>query len=136
VKPAVSSSAVVELLVALVAVGVVLSVGLARDAELAALVGVAVSTLFGLGALLQKARSATDLPEGPAGLKALMSVQVLTLGLRLVAVLVGGLAMKRFGLEPIAYVLAFFACYVVQQFVEMRFVLEASKARHPVEARS
>ena len=51
-------------------------------------------------------------------------------------VLVGGFAVKRQGLEPIAYVLAFFACYVVQQFVEMRFVLAANRQAGAVEARS
>ena len=135
-KPLVSTSAMVELLLGLLAGGVVLSLGLDSASEVAGLVGVVVSTVFGLAALVQKARSAAAFPDGAAGLKALMSVQVLTLGLRLVAVLVGGLVMKRLGLEPIAYVLAFFACYVAQQVIEMRFVLEASKARHAVEARS
>jgi hypothetical protein len=136
VKPELSTSAMMEVLLGLLAGGVVFALGLPGDREVAGLAGVVVSTLFGLGALLQKARSAAAFPEGAAGLKALMSVQVVTLGLRLSAVLVGGLVMKRLGLEPIAYVLAFFACYVAQQVIEMRFVLAASKARHAVEARS
>jgi hypothetical protein len=136
VKPSVSTSAMVELLLALAGVGVVLVAGLSASSEVAALAGVVVSTLFGFGALWHKARSAAGLPEGAAGLKALMSVQALTLGLRLLAVLVGGLAMKRLGYEPAAWVLAFFGCSLVQQVVEMRFVLEASRARHALEARS
>jgi hypothetical protein len=136
VKPELSTSAMIEVLLGLLAGGVVFALGLSSEHEVAALAGVVVSTVFGLGALLQKARSAQAFPEGAAGLKALMSVQAVTLGLRLSAVLVGGLVMKRLALEPIAYVLAFFACSLAQQVIEMRFVLAASKAEHAVEARS
>lgn len=124
------------LVAGLFATGVVFALGLSREVELAALIGAIVSTVFGLVALFQKARSSTELPTGPAGVKQLLSVQVVTLLVRLFAVLVGGFAVKRQGLEPIAYVLAFFACYVVQQFVEMRFVLAANRHAGAVEARS
>lgn len=135
-KPSMSSSAMMVLVAGLFATGVVFALGLSREVELAALIGAIVSTVFGLVALFQKARSSTELPTGPAGVKQLLSVQVVTLLVRLFAVLVGGFAVKRQGLEPIAYVLAFFACYVVQQFVEMRFVLAANRQAGTVEARS
>lgn len=123
-------------LAGLFAAGLVFAFNLARELELAALAGAAVSTVFGVIALAQKARTSASLPSGPAAVKQLLSAQVVTLLLRLFAVLVGGFAMKRFGLEPIAYVLAFFACYVVQQLVEMRFVLAANRHASAVEARS
>jgi hypothetical protein len=131
-----SSSAMMVVLAGLCAAGLVFAFNLERDVEAAALVGTAVSTVFGLVALFQKARTSSALPAGPAAVKQLLSTQVVTLLLRLFAVLVGGLAMKRFGLEPIAYVLAFFACYVVQQLVELRFVLAANRHAGAVEARS
>lgn len=118
------------------ATGVVFALGLERPVELGALLGAAISTVFGLVALVQKARTSSSLPAGPAAVKQLLSAQVVTLLLRLGAVLVGGFAVKRQGLEPIAYVLAFFACYVVQQLVEMRFVLAANRHAGAVEARS
>lgn len=135
-KPSMSSSAMMVVVAGLFATGLVFALGLSREVELAALIGAIVSTVFGLVALFQKARSSAELPTGPAGVKQLLSVQVVTLLVRLGAVLVGGFAVKRQGLEPIAYVLAFFACYVVQQFVEMRFVLAANRQAGAVEARS
>lgn len=131
-----ASSAVAVTLVGGFAAGVVFALGLGRDVEVAALVGAVVSTVFGLVALFQKARTSEQLSPGAAGVKQLLSTQVVTLGLRLGAVLLGGFAMKRQGFEPIAYVLAFFACYVVQQFIEMRFVLAANRPAGAVEARS
>jgi hypothetical protein len=131
-----SSSAMLVLLGGLFAAGVVFALGLDRESELAALIGATVSTVFGVVALVQKARSASELPAGPAAVKQLLSAQVVSLLLRLAAVLVGGFAVKRQGLEPIAYVLAFFACYVVQQLVEMRFVLAANRHAGAVEAQS
>ncbi|MBE2253329.1 MAG: hypothetical protein IAE78_27620 [Myxococcus sp.] len=131
-----SWSAVMVTLTGLFAVGVVFAFGLSREVELAALLGAVVSTVFGLVALFQKARTAEGLEAGPAGVKQLLSAQVVSLMLRLAGVLVGGFAVKRQGLEPIAYVLAFFACYVVQQLIEMRFVLAANRQASAVEARS
>lgn len=121
-----SSSGVMVVLAGAFAAGLVFAFGLSREIELAALWGAGVSTLMGLLALFQKSRVAAELVPGPKGVKQLMSAQVVTLLVRLAAVLVGGFATKRQGLEPIAYVLAFFGCYVVQQFIEMRFVLAAN----------
>lgn len=138
-KPSMSTSVMMVVLAGLFAGGAVFAIGASREIELAALIGASVSTLMGVVALVQKARSAAHLPPGPAAIKQLMSTQVVTLLVRLAAVLVGGFATKRQGLEPIAYVLAFFACYVVQQFIEMRFVLAANAVSTPsseVEARS
>lgn len=134
-KAPISSSAVAVGLTGLFVAGVVFALCLEREAELAALIGAGVSTTFGLAALLQKARSTDALPTGVAAVKVLLSAQAVALGLRLAAVLVGGLAVKRQGLEPIAYVMAFFGCAVVQQLIEMRFMLAANKQASAVEAR-
>lgn len=135
-KPSMSLSAVMVSLTGLFVVGLALAFGLEAPTERAALLGALVSTVFGVVALVQKARASDRLPAGPAAVKQLLSAQVGTLLLRLAAVLVGGFAVKRQGLEPIAYVLAFFACYVVQQLIEMRYVLAANRHAGPVEARS
>jgi hypothetical protein len=95
--------------------------------EFPALIGCVMGTLFGLTALTFKAR--TPIENGAAGVRNLLFVQGVTLGLRLFALLIGAFAMQRRGFEPFAYVLSFFACYLLQQIVETRFVLQRSDAK-------
>jgi hypothetical protein len=121
------SSVMLVLVSGAMACGVALALALAEPVQTAALWGAGVATFFGLAALLYKARSTESLGVGAAAVKELLSSQVVTLGLRVTAVLLGGFAVKQRGLEPIAYVLAFFGCYVAQQFIEMRFVLAENK---------
>lgn len=86
-----------------------------------ALVGVGVGSLFGFVALVIKGQDAPA--RATAKVKHLLSTQIVSMLLRLAALLVGAFALKRQGLEPFAYVLAFFATYLLQQLVELRFVL-------------
>jgi uncharacterized membrane protein YiaA len=136
VKPSMSSSAVMVTLTGLFAVGIVFAFGPSREVEVGALFGAVVSTVFGLVTLLHKARTSDALEVGSAGVKQLLSAQVVSLLLRLAGVLVGGFAVKRHGLEPIAYVLAFFACYLVQQVIEIRLVLATNRQTSSLEAHS
>ncbi len=114
------SSVMVGVLGALVA-GCVFAFGLDAAAQVSALIGVAVGTLFGFVALVVKGQEAPQ--RATAKVKHLLSTQVVSMLLRLAALLVGAFALKRAGLEPFAYVLAFFAVYLLQQLVELRFVL-------------
>ena len=53
---------------------------------------------------------------------------VASFGLRLLTVLAGALAISRQGLPLDGFLLSFFACYVAQQFIEVRYVLGARPA--------
>jgi hypothetical protein len=138
------TSVVLVIVAGLLGVGVVFALALEPTAQLGALLGLAVGTFFGLVALFLKAAGAPGQQAvGPgetlratASVKHVLAAQVGALLLRLSAVLVGAFACKRQGLEPIAYVLAFFACYLLQQMVEMWFVLAANRRAGTLEAKS
>ncbi len=123
-------SLVLELAVGLFGGGVVLALALQGLAQLSALTGVAAALVFGLLALFAKSHATT---EGGAGLKDALKVQGLAMGLRLVALGLGGVVMKQRGLDATAFVLAFAAVTMVQQVIEVRFLLAAKKA--PASAR-
>jgi hypothetical protein len=126
VKPLVDNAVWVVMLGA-VAAAVVFAIALATPAHAAALIGVGLSSLVGFGALVLK--SQTSPQPGPAGVKQLLAVQAKVLGLRLLAAVVGSLAVLRQGLEPIAFVLAFAACALVQQVLEMKVLLAANASK-------
>lgn len=113
-----------ELTAGLLACGVVLALAFDAPVQHSALAGVAVATTFGLLTFLIKARVAG---AGPQQLKALITVQAISFGLRLVALLLGALATKRQGLDPVGYVLGFFAVALVQQVIEVRFILSVQR---------
>ena len=128
-KSSLSSYAVTTLSGAAVAV-LAASLQLEPAALQAAYLGSGVSTLAGLGALWWKGRVAEAEPTGTRSLKALFSAQVLVLAVRVLLVLGGALAIRAQG-QPalVAFVLAFFAVYALQQVVEVRFLLAAKGAR-------
>jgi hypothetical protein len=131
------TSVVLVIVAGLLGVGVVFALALSPTAQVGALVGLVVGTVFGLVALALKALAAPgEGLRGTASVKHVLAAQVGALLLRLSAVLVGAFACKRQGLEPIAYVLAFFACYLLQQMVEMWFVLAANRRAGTLEAKS
>lgn len=89
-----------------------------------ALLGAAVSTVLGAVALLIKTQLAAVVTRGTAAVKALVTGQTLAFLLRLLAVGVGAFALKQDTAQsPIAFVVAFFAVYLAQQFVEVRSLL-------------
>jgi hypothetical protein len=91
--------------------------------------GTWVSTAAGLVAILWKARVAAQPLVGTGSLRAAFTVQVLVLGLRAAVVFAGALAMRPRGEEAlVGFVLAFFATYLLQQFVEVRLFLSARAA--------
>ncbi len=92
--------------------------------------GALASTAAGVVALLWKGQVAARQTEGPRSLRALFTVQVLVLGLRAVTVFAGALVMRPLGEAAlVAFVLSFFAVYLLQQVVEVRLLLSARGAR-------
>jgi hypothetical protein len=109
------------------------SLQLEAAAREAAWLGVLASTAAGLLALLWKGRVATRAPVDTSTIRALFTVQVLVLGVRAVAVLVGALLIKARGEDAlVAFVLSFFGVYLLQQFIEVRLLLSARAAARPV----
>lgn len=103
-------------------------------ARTGALLGVAASAAVGLAALLLKAwltRGLLKAPKEVQALRGLMQLQGLSLGLRVVAVGLGALALRLAHLDAVAFVLAFFAVYLVQQAVEVRYLIAAQRAAGP-----
>lgn len=110
---------------------VLLVAPLEGQARTGALLGVAASSLVGLTALLLKAwltRGLMKAPKEVQALRGLLQMQGLSLGLRVVGVGVGALVLRLAGLDAVAFVLAFFVVYLVQQVVEVRYVLAAQRA--------
>lgn len=98
-----------------------------------AFLGVGVGTAIGLLALVIKTQLATLAPTGTASVKAVLTGQVLTFFLRLVAIGTGAIALHNDeALSPVAFVLAFFSVYLGQQFVEVRSLLAARAAKTEV----
>ncbi len=97
-------------------------------AQRSALIGIVASTLVGVVALAVKAVLSRRTSTGPGSLKVQLGSMIASFGLRLLAVLAGALAISRQGLPPDGFLLSFFACYVAQQFIEVRYVLGARPA--------
>lgn len=123
---ALGTSVVWELTTVALAAGVVLALPLEPSTQHAALLGVAVSLLVGLLALFFK--SQVTLQTGAKALQAVMKAQGLTMALRVVAMGLGGLVMKRQGLEVAPFVLAIAAASMVQMVIEMKFLLSAQQS--------
>ena len=106
------------------------SLQLDAPAREGALWGALASTVTGLVALAWKGRVTATPAEGTGALRALFTVQVLVLGVRAVAVLVGALIIKPRGQDAlVAFVLSFFVVYLLQQVLEVRLLLSARGAR-------
>ena len=97
-----------------------------------ALLGAGVSTVLGVVALTIKAQF-LRLSAGSVEVKGLLSGQVLSFLLRLLAVGAGALALKSDpDSSPFGFVLAFLAVYVTQQFVETRSLMASYAAKSGV----
>jgi hypothetical protein len=130
-KSMAANIALTVLLGALVAT-LVSVIGLEPATRSSAMLGVAVSTALGVVALVIKTQL-FKLTAGSPGIKAAMSGQVLSLLLRLFVLGAGALALKADPQSsPFGFVLAFFAVYVTQQFVETRSLLASYAAKSGV----
>ncbi|MCY1073473.1 hypothetical protein [Archangium lansingense] len=96
---------------------------LPREAESrkSAFIGVALAAVTGAVALVLKRRAVSR------DLKAALSVVGVVFGLRAVGVVVGLLAVVRAGLGAVAFVAGFFGTYFVLQWIEVSYVMAASK---------
>jgi hypothetical protein len=105
------------------AVGLVLAAWLPRTAEgrQSALVGVALAAVSGVVALWLKRRAVQK------DLKAALKVVGVVFGLRAVSVVVGLLVVVQRGLEAVAFVAGFFGLYFVLQWIEVSYVMAASR---------
>jgi hypothetical protein len=119
-----------ELGLGVCAAGLVLAFALSPPVELSALSGLGLATVCGVWALFLKA---TVDASGPTEVKRLMTAQAVAFGLRLGAVVLGGLLMVRHDLDPTAHVLCFGALSMPYMFFELRYVLSARQRRTSVE---
>jgi len=107
-------------------------VGLDPVTKDSALLGAGVSTVLGVVALTIKAQF-LRLSAGSIEVKGLLSGQVLSFLLRLLAVGAGALALKADpDSSPSGFVLAFLAVFVTQQFVETRSLMASYAAKSGV----
>ena len=111
------------LTVGLMACGVVAACALSGGELVTALIGVAVSTVFGCIALGFKSTALAN--NSVSGVQSALAVQGLAFAVRLMAIALGGFACKRHDIDPTAYILAFFGCAMVQQAIEVKFLLSA-----------
>ncbi len=107
--------------------GLVAVLPLNEAARAPALWGVLTAAAVGVVALLLKARL-----DGKAAVKALVRVQGVVFGLRMLAVGAGAVALKQLGRDPVPFVVAFFCVYLVQQVVEVRYILAAQRGGNEV----
>jgi hypothetical protein len=111
------------LTVAAAAVGL-LAAGLAsRTAEerLAAVVAVGLAALTGAVALVLQRRTVRQ------GMQAALKVVGIVFGLRAICVVVGLLWVVSQGLDAVAFVAGFFGTYFVLQWIDVSYVMAASK---------
>jgi hypothetical protein len=114
----------------------VAGLGLEPPSRDSAWLGVGVSTAIGLLAYTIKVAFFRSTATGSPGIKALMSGQVLSFLLRLLAVGVGAAAVKASsGGSPTAFVLAFFAVYLGQQLIETTSLLANYATKSGVSSR-
>lgn len=107
-------------------------VGLEPATTGSALLGAGVATVLGVVTLTIKAQF-FRLSTGTIEVKGLLSGQVLSFLLRLLAVGAGALALKADpDSSPFGFVLAFLAVYVTQQFVETRSLMASYAAKSGV----
>ncbi|MFL5357402.1 hypothetical protein [Archangium sp.] len=111
------------LAVVTVAVGWVLAAFLPREPESrqAAFIGVGLAAVTGAVALVLKRRAASR------DLKDALKVVGVVFGLRAVGVVVGLLLVVRAGLGAVAFVAGFFGTYFVLQWIEVSYVMAASR---------
>lgn len=111
------------LAVVVVAVGLVLAAFLPREAESrqAAFIGVGLAAVTGAVALVLKRRAASR------DLKDALKVVGVVFGLRAVGVVVGLLLVVQAGLGAVAFVAGFFGTYFVLQWIEVSYVMAASR---------
>jgi hypothetical protein len=106
-----------------VAVALTLAAFLPREAESrqAAVIGVAVAAATGALALVLKRRAVSQ------DLNAALKVVGVVFGLRAVGVVVGLLWVVSRGLGAVAFVAGFFGTYFVLQWIEVSYVMAASR---------
>lgn len=130
-KSMAANMALTVLLGGLVAV-LVSVVGLEPATKGSALLGAGVATVLGVVTLTIKAQF-LRLSAGTIEVKGLLSGQVLSFLLRLLAVGAGAMALRADpDGAPFGFVLAFLAVYVTQQFVETRSLLASYAAKSGV----
>jgi hypothetical protein len=105
------------------AVAMVLAAFLPRAAEarLSALVGVVLAAVTGVVALVLKRRAVSR------DLNAALKVVGVVFGMRALGVVVGLLVVVDRGLSAVAFVAGFFGTYFVLQWIEVSYVMAASK---------
>jgi hypothetical protein len=106
----------------------ILLLPLESELRVPGLVGATIGGLVGVLGLVIKAPHQTPV-EGPAAMRVMLSAQMTTFTLRLLAVGIGAAAFKFDGdFSPVAYVAGFFCVYLIQQFAEMRSLLAGAQA--------
>jgi hypothetical protein len=93
----------------------------AVEARQSALIGVALAAVTGVVALVLKHRAVSR------DLKAALKVVGVVFGLRAVGVVLGLLVVVERGLNAVAFVAGFFGTYFVLQWIEVSYVMAASK---------
>ena len=103
--------------------GLVLASFLPREAQArqSAFIGVVLAAVTGVVALVLKRRAVSR------DLKAALSVLGVVFGVRAVCVVVGLLWVVRAGLGAVAFVAGFFGTYFVLQWIEVSYVMAASR---------
>jgi hypothetical protein len=114
---------------ALAALGVAL-MPLEPAVRASAYFGAGLGTALGLVALSFKTWLVRNAPPGKGGIKALMTGQVVTFLMRVLAIGAGAIAVHADpAASPVAFVVTFFLVYLAQQFVEVRSLLAAGAAK-------
>ncbi|AGC41781.1 hypothetical protein MYSTI_00430 [Myxococcus stipitatus DSM 14675] len=91
------------------------------ETRVSALWGVGLAAVTGVVALLLKRRAMKQ------DLKAALKVVGVVFGLRMVAVLVGLVGLVSRGMPPVPFVAGFFGVYFALQWIEVSYVMAASK---------
>nr|WP_255653506.1 MULTISPECIES: hypothetical protein [Myxococcus] len=90
--------------------------------RVSALWGVGLASVTGVVALLLKRRAMKQ------DLKAALKVVGVVFGLRMVAVVAGLLGMVSRGMQPVPFIAGFFGVYFALQWIEVSYVMAASKS--------
>lgn len=123
-KTSVGVSVMVVGLVGGLGAAAVFAFELSQPQQLTAFAGVMAATLLGLVALVLKGQASPR--PGVAGFRQVLTMQAASVALRLAALMIGALAFKKQGFDPMPFVLAFFAVYLLQQVNEVAFLLNRS----------
>ena len=111
--------------VGLIACGAVAAFGLHSGELVTAIIGALISTVVACIALGLKSQIAGNSAKG---FQEMLTMQGITFAIRIAVVTLGGIACKRNDIDPIPFVLAFAACSLLQQAVEVKFLLSVRPA--------